>query len=243
MIRYPKIVFIGNILIVLFTLFTTSILAQSQISKKQVGLSIPAIWNNTEVFNVYSGARARYISGKAISYGLNANYTQFLFRGLFVTGGVGYFNQNFGVERPFDFNGDYTALGYHTKRYTYSSIHLLVGAGYQFLLNKHYLLAAGLTFNQLFSYRQKYVPAFFSGDQFKKFQIEKSFSSFGQFIYLSIGTSRKINQRFSAGADLVFPVYTKWRKDRIFREDEAEFYRSKFGFGMNFSLKYNLIND
>lgn len=121
--------------------------------KEQIGIDVPVIRNDTEIFNVYSGARASYISGKAVSYGVNVHYSRFVWKGAFVTGGLGYFNQNFGIERPFNFNGDSTKYGYHTRRYCYTNIGLVIGLGYDLRLLKIFGIRGRLLFNDLFSMR------------------------------------------------------------------------------------------
>jgi hypothetical protein len=214
--------------------------AQKNDINEQIGLSIPIIWNNTEIFNVYSGARAKYISGSSVSYGININYSRNIFKSIFLIGGIGYYSQNFGIQRPFDFNGDtVTNLLYYTKRYTYSNINWLTGVGYRYMLNKKYTLAGSAVFNGFYTLQQKYSPDATCYSCIKKYQVEKRSYIFGQSFNLNIGASRLLNQKLSIGADLVLPVYTRWRKDKIFRENENEFYNSKFNIGTSLLIKYN----
>lgn len=206
----------------------------------QLGLSIPILYNNTKILNVYRGARANYVSGNALSYGINLNYSRAIRKGFFVTVGIGYFNQNFGILRNFDFNGDSTKFGYATKRYSYNSVNWILGPGYCIELNKNYSLHGSLLFNGLYSFRQKYIPNTLTNLAFKKYQVETRSFSFGQMLNLNLGTSKKISQRLSIAADIVLPVSNRWRKDRIFRENEGEYNSSRFCVGTNLSVKYNL---
>ncbi|MDQ6758016.1 MAG: hypothetical protein M3004_13905 [Bacteroidota bacterium] len=215
--------------------------AQKSEINNQVSLSVPIIWNNTTIFNIYSGARAKNISGTAISYGININYSKNIFKDIFLKAGIGYFNQNFGIIRPFYFNGDTsTKVQYNTKRYTYGNINWLIGVGYTLHMGK-YLLTTSAVFNELYSIRQTYIPTGHSvGSPFRNYQIETNSFLFGQFLNLNAGAYKKISKKVSIGADLVVTTYTKWRKDKIFAEDESEFYSSKFCIGTNLSFIYNL---
>lgn len=214
---------------------------QKRKSNDQLGLSIPVLSNTTEILNVYRGTRANYVSGKALSYGINLNYSRTIRKGFFVTIGIGYFNQNFGIPRNFDFNGDTTTkFLYGTKRYSYNNINWILGLGYSLDLNKNYALRGSLLFNGLYSFRQKYTPNVLTMYAFKEYQVETKSFSFGQMFNLNLGASRKISKRLFIGADIVLPLYTKWRKDRIFRENESEYNTSKFSAGTNLSVRYNL---
>ena len=231
-----------HLLFLLTTIFFFSqSFGQRNDSDNQIGLSIPIIWNTTEIYNIYSGARADYISGSAVSYGININYLQKIFKSIYVTGGIGYYNQRFGIKRPFDFNGDtITNLGYYTEHYAYSSINWFVGIGYRHWLNATYSLSGSIALNSYHTFSQKYTPNAFSGYEYKKYQVEKRNYSLGKSLNLNAGVNRKISQKLLAGVELVIPVYTNWKKDRIFRENENEFYNSNFSMGTNICIKYNL---
>jgi hypothetical protein len=208
----------------------------------QLGVSIPLIYNNTRILNVYSGARAAHITGKAVSVGININYSRDIAEDVFIMGGLGYFNQNFGIVRPFNFDGDTTKYGYHTKRYSYKNINWIVGAGYNYSLKKNYSLRGSLLFNGFYCFNQKYIPVSLTEYAFKNYQVESRKFSFGQMLNLNMGGYRKVTQNVIIGADLVLPVYTRWRKDRIFEENENEYYTSRFSVGANITVKYLLHN-
>lgn len=216
---------------------------QKSRANEQIGLSIPIIWNNTEIFNVYSGARAKFISGSAVSLGVNFNYSRNIFKNIFFVGGIGYYKQNFGIVRPFDFNGDTTTkYGYHTKKYSYGNINSIIGLRYNHELNRNYSLCGSLLFNGLYSIHQKYIPISLTNYAIKKYQVESNSFSFGRMLNLNLGANRKISKKLSVGVDLVLPLYTRFRKDRIFQENANEFYHSKFSIGTNISIKHNLHN-
>lgn len=184
-----------------------------------------------------------FFSGTAISYGATITYSKNIYKGFFATVGIGYFKQNFGIRRPFDFNGDtITNFGYYTKKYSYENINWIIGLGYDHELNKNYSLHGGLFFNTLYSIRQKYIPSKLTNYTFKKYQVETNSFFFGQVLNLNVGANKKLSPNLSVGADLVLPVHTKWRKDKIFREPENKFYRSKFSIGTSISFKYNFHN-
>lgn len=230
----------------LLFLLTALLLIQQVFAQKtkrlnQVGISVPVIWNNTRIFNVYSGTGAEYISGSAISYGVNFNYSRSLYKNFFLTGGVGYHIQNFGVRRPFDFDGDtITKLQYNTKRYAYSNLYWFLGAGYFRQLNNNYNLIGSITYNRFYSFRQEFIPTGFSGFQHKETQVEKRYFFFGASVNLNAGLERHFTSRLSLRTDLALPVYTKRRKHKVFRENENEFNHSRYNVGINISLLYHL---
>ncbi len=230
------------LLLAVLTLFQNSF-GQQRKKNNQIGLSIPLIMNNTKILNVYSGARAEYLSGNAISYGININYSLDLFKSVYAIAGFGYFKQSFGVERPFDFNGDtVTNFLYYTKKYSYGNINWLLGLGYKYDIDKNFAFSGSLLFNGLHSIKQLYTPTSYSGYQYKNVQSETNSFSFGQMVSLNIGAVRRVGDKFSIGSDLVLPVYTHWRKDNIFRENNTEYYHSKFGIGLSLSVKYQGYN-
>lgn len=222
--------------------FFTSMLCFSQKRNpgKAIALSVPILWNDTKIFNVYSGARATYLSGKAVSRGINAAYIRPVAHQLALIIGAGYFRQNFGIVRPFSFNGDTaTKLLYHTKKYSYSNLDIQLGARYNLKVSNRLYLPFSLIHHSLFSFRQKYIPAAYSGQQFKNIQIGNRFLFFGQMLNLQAGAGFKISRRLATEAGFTWPFLTRWRKDRIFDENERGYQHSRRTAGINLSLLYN----
>lgn len=217
-----------------------SCLSQKRDPGKAIVLFVPVIWNNTEIFNVYSGARATYLSGKAVSYGINTAYIGPVAHRLALLIGAGYFRQNFGIVRPFSFNGDtVTKLLYHTRRYSYSNLDIQLGVRYNRNLRHRFYLPFSLVYHSLFSFRQKYIPKYYSGQQFKNTQIGSRFLFFGQMLNGQAGAGFTISKRLAAEADFIWPFLTRWRKDRIFKENEDGYQRSRRMAGVSLSLLYN----
>lgn len=86
----------------LMFLFSIQVVAQNREEKNGINISVPAVWNKTEIFNSYSGAKAKNISGSAMSYGINLSYSRTIGHNLFAVIGLGFYIQNFGIECPFD---------------------------------------------------------------------------------------------------------------------------------------------
>ena len=89
-----------HILFVILIVLTVEGYSQNKVDNKVnvIGVSVPVIWNKTTIFNSYSGARAKNITGEAISNGINLNYSRTIYKSFFAKVGVGYFKQKFGIS-------------------------------------------------------------------------------------------------------------------------------------------------
>jgi hypothetical protein len=212
--------------------FTFSAPAQHKARHNQLGFSLPVIWNNTRITNDFGLVRT--FEGKAVSYGINLHYSRKVFKGLFLRSGIGYLKQNFGVVRPFNYD-DFTNLLFYTKNYSYDNIHWLLGLGYEYRLTSKYALTGSLTYNGLYSFRGKFTPDY-SG---RKPQVVKNDFYFGRMVNISIGADRTLFKTFSAGVALLLPVNTQWRKDKIFWENNQDFYSSFSTIGFNISFNHH----
>ena len=194
-------------------------------------VSFPSIWNKSEVTNLIGPSRQ--IEGSAWSYGVNTSYSRTILKGLFAKAGLGYFKQNFGIKRPFDYSSPTQPL-FTTSSYNYQSWYFILGMGYKIELEKKINLKSSITYNIYQSFKQTYKP-----QTQNQAQVNKDNFLFGRSIIISAGLVQKINRRFSLGADLQLPVYTKWRKDEIFRENANENYSPKSIMGLTISGNYN----
>ncbi len=205
-----------------------------------VGISIPIIWNNSEG-TYYSLGNRREPNGKGTSYGINLNYSRTIYKNIFGTVGVGYFNQVFGIKRPFDFtspNGTQPLV--QTESYLYNNLHLIVGIGYQMKLNKTLLINGVVTYNIYNSYRQKYNQGYIPNYS----QINHKSLAIGNIVNLNIGLEKQLSKKLSVGIDLLLPISTHWNNDEIFYKydysnDTQQIGRNRFSIGTIISCKYH----
>ena len=214
------------------------------IIKNALGVSTPLIWNYSNGI-YYSLGNRQKPSGKDFSYGININYTRTIYKNWFATAGIGYFNQSFNISRPFNFDGDtITNLLYSTKNYNYDCITLHAGLGYGYSINDKFIINGIASFNSLKSFKQKYSPTGLSGYQHKTTQTNKKNMQIGNMVNLSAGTEYILTKKISIGADIVFPIITKWKDDEIFikyyyNNDSRQIAENKFTIGTAISFKYH----
>jgi hypothetical protein len=213
-------------------------------------LSQTWIYNKTTIYDIYSGARARNETGTAISNGVNLNYSRTVYKNFYAKIGFGYFKQKFGVHRGFDYEETVTItrLFYSTEYYSYHTLNYFGGIGYNKILSKSKskilpknsgfrLLAAYNFFN---TYKQEFKHSFNSLEGNINPQIRKDNYSFGSSIVLQAGVHRPLYKGFGIGLDILFPIYNRWRKDQIFREDMEEYHGSDLSIGTSIHLTYNI---
>ena len=206
-----------------------------------IGISIPVIWNNSEA-TYYSLGNRKEPKGKGTSYGVNINYSRSIYKNLFGIVGIGYFNQSFGIVRPFNFTApDGTKPGVYTKTYAYNNIHFFIGLGYKMNVSKNLSIKGAALYNLYNSYRQKYAPSnFFVGIN----QINHKSLSIGNIINLNLGVEKQVTKKISIGIDLLLPLSTRWNNDEIFfklgySNDEQQIARNKFSIGTMVSCRYH----
>jgi hypothetical protein len=228
---------IKSFLVALLLISYLSAVSQSAKMKSSIGVSIPVIWNNSEA-TYYQLGSPKYRSGKARSYGLNIGYSHFLYKGIYGKLGVGYFKQSFGIIRPFYYDSP-MQFGWATDSYDYDNIQLYGGIGYKRSLSKLILINGNVTYNQYYSFRQKYI-----NHSPVPHQVNHKSMSLGRMISLNLGGEMKISKRISIGVSSIFPVFIHWDKDEIFANnhyssDEQQIARNKFSAGIVVSCNYN----
>lgn len=233
---------------------TANTFAFGQTNKiQELSVSQLFLWNNTTIYDTYSGARASNKTGNAWSYGTNANYSFGLTKKLFVAVGLGYFNQRFGVNRGFDFYepNNVTGLFYTTKKYSYKSFNYFGGIGYRVKIKKIKGKIIPVNSEVRFSAIANFYNTFqqeFQHDFGANFlgnpnpQTRNNSYQYGTTIQLKAGVVRPIYKKFKIGIDLVMPVYNKLRKDEIFKENPQEYHGVNFSIGASVNLIYNLKN-
>lgn len=240
-IIYHKLYIMKSLSIILFIISLNLVCFSQASTINEFGLSTSLIWNKTTIFNSYSGARAKDITGTALSNGINLNYSRSIYKNFHAKVGIGYFKQKFGIIRGFDFKETVitTGLGYSTKYYQYKNLQYTLGIGYNKLLTKNYVIKLCATYNYLNTFQQEFRHTLSGALGNTNPQIRKENYYFGSYFNLEGGVSKKVYKKFSVGLDILFPVYIKWRKDEIFREDFNEFYGSDFSIGTSINLIYS----
>ena len=225
-----------SFLLTLLLISYLSAASQSIKMKPSIGISIPVIWNHSEA-TYYQLGNLKYTTGNAVSYGLNIDYSQPLYKGFYGKLGVGYFKQNFGIIRPFKYDSP-VYLGYSTDSYQYDNIQLSAGIGYKWHISK-VTFNGSVIFNQYYSTRQKYINA-----SPVPSQINHKSISLGKMVNLEFGVERRISKKISVLTNIIFPVYTDWNKDEMFyylgySSDEQQVAKNKFSAGVVVSCNYN----
>lgn len=226
-----------HLLFLLAVVSATNVAAQKE-GKNSIGISVPVVWNSTKIYNSYSGARGKNISGTAYSNGVNITYERTVYKSLFAVIGIGHYKQNFGIQRPFDYDDPSTNLLYWTDRYYYVCIQYIGGLGYNYELSEKYKLKGLLTYNHFDTYRQEFIPQYTSSEAGGKSQEETKKYTFGKSVILTGNLSRNLTKNIGIGVNLLLPVYNRWRKDIIFREDTNQFYGSEFSVGLGITASY-----
>ena len=111
-------------------------------------LSIPVIYSKIEVANNWSPPtainRKNQFDGTSLGYGVNVNYSfhpSFIIKNQYIllNIGVGYFKQQFDIERPFDYVSPLQPI-FYTDYYSYHCWQMLVGLSYKYTITPNYFL-------------------------------------------------------------------------------------------------------
>jgi len=225
------------LIILLLGLYLKGYSQVKQSKLKMISISIPVIWNNSEA-TFYRLGSPMYPSGKAISYGININHSRIIYKNLYGIIGIGYFKQKFGIKRPFKYDSPLAFL-FFTDSYKYDNAQFYGGVGYKLDISKVFALKGYLTYNQFYSFRQKYTNHSEASDQ-----INHKFISIGRMINLNIGVEKNITKKISIEFDALLPVSTHWNNDEIFvkydySNDTQQIGRTKFSIGTIISCNYH----
>lgn len=212
--------------------FTSKIFCQiGQPSK--LSISIPTLFNTTEIKNLIGPQRT--IQDNGIGFGVNITYSKTIFKSFFLSGGIGYFAQRFNIHRPFDYNDLLTNLLYTTNFYKYNCIQLSIGGGYEYKVSDHFYLRGAISYNPLYTTSQKYKP-----ETSAPAQVNREHYFFGNLLLGEVGGYIDFNTNYSLGLNTLLPLVSRWKKDKIFRENTDEYYHPKNSLGLSliFSRKF-----
>lgn len=233
-----------NLLLIIKTFLVSIIFLLSKSSRSQItdtksaiGISIPVILNNSEA-TYYQLGSPKYPQGKAISYGINVNYSFFFYKGIYAKIGAGYFRQTFGISRPF-YYASRIQFGWETDSYTYNNVQVYGGIGYKKAISKTILLNGSISYNQYYSFRQKYINA-----SPVPSQVNHKFITIGRMIGLGIGVEKKVSNKISTAMRIIFPFSIRWNNDEIFAyygysDNTQQIARNRLSLGAAFSCYYN----
>jgi hypothetical protein len=224
------------------------LLASTSWGQSSLSLSAAMIQGNVKVkenwIPVTGPGRKAYRTGSSTSSDIYIHYS---FRprsiiknkNILVDIGAGYFFQRFDVNRPFDYRSTAEII-FNTAHYSYLCYHGNAGLTYSHNFNsKKYFMTYNVTYRVLKSFQQNYTPKYSTGTEGLITQRERRQIDFGKMISLGVGLNRHLRNRFWIGANLIAPVYTRWRNDAIFNDDPATFYKPKFSLGASLSISYD----
>lgn len=245
--------FLGCLIFFTFNSFGQNSIANSPVlkgKKNKVSVSVPFLWSRYEVTNLYGIYGAdKQSSGESWSNGVNTTYSRKIFRGLFVTAGIGYFKQNFDFSksripnggsfrisnsRPFDYISPVSLL-FSTKSYSYTNYHFILGIGYNYPISAKLDIEGSITYNQMNTYKQKYYPDNVSYAP----QVSRLHYLFSKSFVISVGGEWKLNPKISTGINVIIPLSIKYRKDSIFKENTSEYFMPKSSLGISLSINYH----
>lgn len=206
--------------------------------ENRIGISIPVIWNYSRAL-YYALGSPKYSNGRAVSYGLTLQYSINIYKNIFGIIGAGYYNQCFGIERPFYYNSPLEPI-FRTETYNYNNIILQGGIGYKKRVYENSNLQIAVVYNHLSSYQQKYVLS----KKNHTSQVNNKKIFIGSVTDLRVGFEKSITHNISAGIDLSIPLYTEWKNDTMFYKydysnDTQQIAQNKFSAGAIISCNYH----
>lgn len=231
--------------LIVFFLLVESAFSQIKKEKGYIGISVPALYNHSSA-NYYQTSNRNTSSGNAISYGVNLNYIRPVLNHTFLKAGLGYFIQNFLIERPFHFD-DPTALLFRTKSYTYDNLNLSIGIGFDKKLKNNLEFEILISYISSNTFKQKYTPTFLSNSCSHKNQVNSKFFHIGEMANIELGIMKKLSSKLSIGGHLVYPFLVYWNKDPIFinnsySTEEEKIAKDFFSIGISLSAYLSFLN-
>lgn len=230
-----------------FTLFFLVVIASS-VAHAQSGLSIsvPFLFSKINPENNWSPPsavnRKDNFDGSSIGYQVKFTYSfnpSFLIKNkdILFDIGIGFFNQRFNVERPFDYDSPFEPI-FYTDYYKYSGWQWSVGGRYNYTINQNYFLSAVLTYTSQHSIRQEYHPT--KNGVSNDSQTENSKIHLSNSLTAALGINRKVGKKVSAGMHLIAPILIRWRNDKIFNDKPDQFWHPQFTIGASVGLTYHI---
>jgi hypothetical protein len=238
------------IILCLFIFFTFNSFGQNKKYNNEVSISVPFLWSKYEVTNLWGIYGVdKQSNGESWSNGINVTYSKKLFKGLFITGGIGYFKQKFDFSksrtpsgggfrtsnsRPFQYNSTDRLL-FSTKHYCYNNYHFILGMGYNYPISTKLDIKGDITYNQMNTYKQKYFTDYANYAP----QVNRLNYLFSKSFIFSVGGAWKLSKKISAGLNVLIPLSTKYRKDYIFKENTSEYFVPTSSLGLSLSTNYH----
>lgn len=206
--------------------------------ENSIGISIPVIWNYSRAL-YYALGSPKYSNGRAVSYGLVLQYSRNIYKNIFGIIGVGYYNQCFGIERPFYYSSPLEPI-FRTEAYNYNNIILQGGIGYKKRVYENSNLQIAAVYNHFSSYQQKYVLS----KKNHTSQVNNKKIFIGSVADLRLGFEKSISHNVSAGINLNIPFYMEWKNDTMFYKydysnDTQQIAKNKFSVGAIISCNYH----
>lgn len=222
--------------------------ANSQNRINEIAISQQLVFNRTKIYDIFAEARASYKTGNAFSNGTSIKYNRGITNKIYATVSLGYFNQRFGITRPFKFFEPVTQtkMLYHTKRYNYKTYDYSAGVGFRqpIKASKKILDKAQLNFAMEYvtynTFQQKFVHILAPSLGNPNIQIRTLNYYYGNSLLIKSGIVKPVLKKINIGIDLVFPVYNKWSKDEIFNENFNQYHGAVFSTGLEFNFMYSL---
>ena len=208
---------------------------------------MPVIYSKVEVANNWSPptaiSRKNQFDGTSLGTAINLNYSfhptlLIKNKNILTNVGVGYFNQRFNVKRPFDYNSPLQPI-FYTRNYVYHGLQGILGLSYNYTIGGKYFLTTNLSYTWMRSFRQDYTPTSNHGYG-ELTQVNHNQIDFGNILLFAIGLSRNLGDKFTIGLNVLAPIYTRWRNDKIFKDDPSEFSNPGSSLGSSLSISYRL---
>lgn len=221
----------------------------SRIAYGQSGftLSIPIIYSKVEFVNNWSPPtainRQNQFDGTSLGTAINLNYSfhptlLIKNKNILVNIGVGYFNQQFNVRRPFDYSSPLQPV-FYTDNYVYYGLQGILGLSYRYTTGGKYFLLANLSYSWMHSFRQEYTPTSNYGYG-ELTQTNYNQIDFGNILILAVGLNRNLGDKIALQLNVLAPLYTRWRNDKIFKDDTSTFSHPRLSLGFSIGVAYNL---
>ncbi len=192
-----------------------------------------------------------YAKISGLSYGLDFNIRIKIYKKYSFLSGIGYYKQSFNkIESRSSYGEgntrwiDYPSplfINFYTDKYWYHTFLFNVGVEKEFVLKKNLSASIGAVSSSYFTFSQYYHLNNNPGGSldYKTNGFRHSGSTFSL-----IAGLQKTVKNILIGPKLIFPIYTKWKKDNAFAGETYKGSRDKWlrGIGGGISVNYFLIS-